>query len=589
MVPVKLAKLKDETRCPICYGKIRNARVSMVCLHRYCATCIEQYLRAKLPGRPAEGKECPVCRAHLHSRRATKVDPSFDRLITALYGNVEKYDTEEDRLIAEDNKRYSETWQTQLAKIREMQAQRAAAAPPRPGRPPNRPVLVEATTAKSESSSDHTGHGQGIGKHAAAAKAAAVAGSSKQQPQTSTAVSPFTAASASAGMKRPRSVDIPETAAVAAAGIPGSPVRRVAVIQPGTGNLIPAYAGRTNSKVVGPDKPGQLTSANRPSELNPAGSSHGSEGMLPPRMTAKATAPIAMAAGAPASNKHHLQQQPKQEQHTQQQQQQPRHAHPLWMSADGAPRQMGSGRIRADLEEARRLLAASIHAAAGQPHFDRCCVVELRPAQQQQQQQQHGQPAHRGVIPVQDLCPPAQGHADHGNPDGVKQEVADGPVATAAVETKAGAAHGDLHRVHKPEQQDSRQQHAAPQPQQAPVSQPNMHWTLAMPFLTCPVDSTMAAVRQLLQQQLQPPLQLDEDGWPDLTVSHITLRLAAENVHVGKVHHHDHDHHHHHCDDLGGGALGGGLALNDNVTIGELFKQSTASCMHLLLEYAVQM
>jgi hypothetical protein len=32
-------------------GKIRSARISMVCLHRYCAKCIEQYLRAKMPGR----------------------------------------------------------------------------------------------------------------------------------------------------------------------------------------------------------------------------------------------------------------------------------------------------------------------------------------------------------------------------------------------------------------------------------------------------------------------------------------------------------------------------------------------------------
>jgi hypothetical protein len=32
-------------------GKIRSARISMVCLHRYCAKCIEQYLRAKVPGR----------------------------------------------------------------------------------------------------------------------------------------------------------------------------------------------------------------------------------------------------------------------------------------------------------------------------------------------------------------------------------------------------------------------------------------------------------------------------------------------------------------------------------------------------------
>jgi len=35
-------------------GKIRDARISMVCLHRYCAKCIEQYLRAKVPGRSVD-------------------------------------------------------------------------------------------------------------------------------------------------------------------------------------------------------------------------------------------------------------------------------------------------------------------------------------------------------------------------------------------------------------------------------------------------------------------------------------------------------------------------------------------------------
>ncbi|WIA16384.1 hypothetical protein OEZ86_007873 [Tetradesmus obliquus] len=128
MVQVQLAKLKEETRCPMCFGKIRSARISMVCLHRYCAKCIEQYLRAKVPGRHGDDKECPVCRAHLHSRRATKPDPMFDKIIKALYGDVDQYDAEEEELIAQDNKAHVAAWQAQLADMKARQAAAIAAA-----------------------------------------------------------------------------------------------------------------------------------------------------------------------------------------------------------------------------------------------------------------------------------------------------------------------------------------------------------------------------------------------------------------------------------------------------------------------------
>ncbi|KAF6256239.1 hypothetical protein COO60DRAFT_136590 [Scenedesmus sp. NREL 46B-D3] len=128
MVQVQLAKLKEETRCPICFGKIRSARISMVCLHRYCAKCIEQYLRTNVPGRHGDDKPCPVCRAHLHSRRATKPDPMFDKIIQALYGDVDQYDAEEEELIAQDNVAHVASWQVQLAEMKARQAAATAAA-----------------------------------------------------------------------------------------------------------------------------------------------------------------------------------------------------------------------------------------------------------------------------------------------------------------------------------------------------------------------------------------------------------------------------------------------------------------------------
>ena len=130
-VPVHLARLTEETRCPICFGaragpapltraarealqhaastpaararsralararpqqpgpclaptrrpppappgKIKSARVSIACLHRFCAACIDQFMRSPLDGGKRardQGKECPVCRAHLSSRRAVR-------------------------------------------------------------------------------------------------------------------------------------------------------------------------------------------------------------------------------------------------------------------------------------------------------------------------------------------------------------------------------------------------------------------------------------------------------------------------------------------------------------------------------------
>ncbi|KAF8065578.1 LARP6B [Scenedesmus sp. PABB004] len=163
MVQVQLAKLKEETRCPMCFGYIREARISMVCLHRYCAKCIEQYLRAKVPGRHGDDKECPVCRAHLHSRRATKPDHAFDKIIKALYGDVDAYDAEEEALIARDNRAHVAAWQAQLAHMKARQAAAVAAARAESGEPDwDAPRAADARRAPSERlRSAHSGAGGG--------------------------------------------------------------------------------------------------------------------------------------------------------------------------------------------------------------------------------------------------------------------------------------------------------------------------------------------------------------------------------------------------------------------------------------------
>uniref|UniRef100_A0A6U2GPK9 RING-type domain-containing protein n=1 Tax=Chlamydomonas euryale TaxID=1486919 RepID=A0A6U2GPK9_9CHLO len=48
---VALGALSSETRCPICYGKLKHTRVSLVCGHRYCAECIDHCMRLEIAGR----------------------------------------------------------------------------------------------------------------------------------------------------------------------------------------------------------------------------------------------------------------------------------------------------------------------------------------------------------------------------------------------------------------------------------------------------------------------------------------------------------------------------------------------------------
>lgn len=140
LVPVALAQLKEETRCPICYGTIKNARVAG-CLHRYCSDCIGQCLRAEIPGRPAETKECPVCRAHLGSRRAAREDPLLDAIVQALYGDVLLYEAEEEKLIDEDVKRVMKLKEKEFEQLRLQQKQRAASFAKAPRRQANSDIV----------------------------------------------------------------------------------------------------------------------------------------------------------------------------------------------------------------------------------------------------------------------------------------------------------------------------------------------------------------------------------------------------------------------------------------------------------------
>lgn len=88
---VSLESIHDEVKCPICLGIISNTRTFMECLHRFCAECIEKYIRVRK-------KECPQCRMHCSSKRSLRPDKRFDSLINALYPDRQTIELQENMI-----------------------------------------------------------------------------------------------------------------------------------------------------------------------------------------------------------------------------------------------------------------------------------------------------------------------------------------------------------------------------------------------------------------------------------------------------------------------------------------------------------
>ncbi len=88
VLEINLDELEDETRCSVCLSIINNTRLVSVCMHRFCAACIETWLRN------SKSNSCPACRKPLQSRRDCKPDPRFDELLRLLYGSVEEYEAD---------------------------------------------------------------------------------------------------------------------------------------------------------------------------------------------------------------------------------------------------------------------------------------------------------------------------------------------------------------------------------------------------------------------------------------------------------------------------------------------------------------
>ena len=78
--PIQLAvrRARAHLRCPplelLLMLPIARTQVTTPCLHRFCKSCIEKWLRAG-------NNDCPECRGHIKTRRALRRDETFDDFV----------------------------------------------------------------------------------------------------------------------------------------------------------------------------------------------------------------------------------------------------------------------------------------------------------------------------------------------------------------------------------------------------------------------------------------------------------------------------------------------------------------------------
>uniref|UniRef100_A0A7E4VGA6 RING-type E3 ubiquitin transferase n=1 Tax=Panagrellus redivivus TaxID=6233 RepID=A0A7E4VGA6_PANRE len=77
--------LSNELDCPVCLDLLNKTTVTKTCLHRFCSDCIVSALQHA-------NKECPTCRTKLISKRGTRADNNFDRLIKTVWADRGVYD-----------------------------------------------------------------------------------------------------------------------------------------------------------------------------------------------------------------------------------------------------------------------------------------------------------------------------------------------------------------------------------------------------------------------------------------------------------------------------------------------------------------
>ena len=72
--------LQEDLQCPICFNPMKDPCIVPECCHRFCYACIEDAI-AKC------GKECPVCRARITSKRGLRRDELFGKIAEVVCCN----------------------------------------------------------------------------------------------------------------------------------------------------------------------------------------------------------------------------------------------------------------------------------------------------------------------------------------------------------------------------------------------------------------------------------------------------------------------------------------------------------------------
>ena len=61
--------LEKEVRCPICLGRVKNAKRPNKCTHVFCSYCINKWAKTK--------KKCPICRTEFDKLLKTDIREKF--------------------------------------------------------------------------------------------------------------------------------------------------------------------------------------------------------------------------------------------------------------------------------------------------------------------------------------------------------------------------------------------------------------------------------------------------------------------------------------------------------------------------------
>uniref|UniRef100_A0A7R9YYR5 Uncharacterized protein n=1 Tax=Chlamydomonas euryale TaxID=1486919 RepID=A0A7R9YYR5_9CHLO len=120
-------------------------------------------MRLEIAGRPKDMRECPVCRAHMHSRRTARTDEQFDFLMQGLYGDVAAYERQEEALADAERATHAAEHAACAEAMREAQlAQKEAATAARHSNQHRQP---HDHTCNSRQPHDHTCNSRPTNEH----------------------------------------------------------------------------------------------------------------------------------------------------------------------------------------------------------------------------------------------------------------------------------------------------------------------------------------------------------------------------------------------------------------------------------------